>query len=177
MYKNNNKWSNCSVSYNQTEVAEELPQQEVWQEQSSELNQTEVQQELNYTDFSEVGEDLPQQEVWQEQSSELNQTEVQQELNYTDFSEPESIDLHQPEAEQQLEIARQAPSYSVAQLMGCVQSQDKETRKFAASALGQMAAANACRSESQRAIETLGKLARRCSPGGARSCCGSTSND
>jgi HEAT repeat protein len=44
--------------------------------------------------------------------------------------------------------------------MGCVQSQDKETRKFAASALGQMAAANALRSEAQRAIETLGKLAQ-----------------
>ncbi len=113
--------------------------------------------QLNSTEF---GQDLPQQEVWEEQSSELNQTEVEQELNYTDFSEPQSIDLPQPEVEQQLPIARPAPSYSVAQLMGSVQSQDKETRKFAASALGQMAAANALRSEGQRTIETLGKLAQ-----------------
>ncbi|MEG5058914.1 HEAT repeat domain-containing protein, partial [Microcoleus sp. A2-D2] len=48
----------------------------------------------------------------------------------------------------------------VAQLMGCVQSQDTETRKFAASALGNMGAANALRADGQRAIETLGKLAQ-----------------
>jgi chromosome segregation ATPase len=125
-----------------------LEQQEVPNQQFSQLNST------------EFGEVLPQQEVWQEQSSELNQTAVQLELNYTDFSQPPSINLPQPEAKQQLLIARQAPSYSVAQLMGCVQSQDKETRKFAASALGQMAAANALRAEGQRAIETLGKLAQ-----------------
>ncbi len=125
-----------------------VQEQEVPEQQFSQLNST------------EFGEDLPQQEVWQEQSSELNQTAVQLELNYTDFSQPQSINLPQPEAKQQLPIARQAPSYSVAQLMGCVQSQDKETRKFAASALGQMAAANALRAEAQRAIETLGKLAQ-----------------
>lgn len=132
----------------QEQYESNLQQQEVPEQQFSQLNST------------EFGEGLPQQEVWQEQSSELNQTTVQLELNYTDFSQPQSINLPQPEAKQQLPIARQAPSYSVAQLMGCVQSQDKETRKFAASALGQMAAANALRSEGQRAIETLGKLAQ-----------------
>ena len=69
-----------------------------------------------------------------------------------------------PQVEQQLPITRQAPSYSLPQLMGCVQSQDKETRKFAASALGKMAAANALRAEGQRAIETLGKLAQDIHP-------------
>ncbi|MBD0306605.1 MAG: HEAT repeat domain-containing protein [Microcoleus sp. T1-bin1] len=130
----------------QEQYESNLQQQEVPKQQFSQLNST------------EFGEGLPQQEVWQEQSSELNQTAVQLELNYTGFSQPQSINLPQPEAKQRLPIARQAPSYSVAQLMGCVQSQDKETRKFAASALGQMAAANALRSEGQRAIEALGKL-------------------
>jgi len=127
-------------------------QQEVPEQQFSQLNST------------EFGEYLPQQEVWQEQSSELNQTEVEEELNYTDFSEPQPIELHQPPVEQQLPITRQAPSYSLPQLMGCVQSQDKETRKFAASALGKIAAANALRAEGQRAIETLGKLAQDIHP-------------
>jgi HEAT repeat protein len=132
----------------QEQYESNLQQQEVPEQQFSQLNST------------EFGEGLAQQEVGQEQSSELNETAVQLELNYTDFSQPQSINLPQPEAKQQLPIARQAPSYSVAQLMGCVQSQDKETRKFAASALGQMAAANALRAEGQRAIETLGKLAQ-----------------
>ena len=132
----------------QEQYESNLQQQEVPNQQFSQLNST------------EFGEGLPQQQVWQEQSSELNQTAVQLELNYTGLSQPQSINLPQPKAEQQLPIARQAPSYSVAQVMGCVQSQDKETRKFAASALGQMAAANALRSEGQRAIETLGKLAQ-----------------
>ncbi|WP_445176839.1 HEAT repeat domain-containing protein [Microcoleus sp.] len=132
----------------QEQYESNLQQQEVPEQQFSQLNST------------EFGKDLPQQEVWQEQSSELNQAAVQLELNYTDFSQPQSLNLPQPEAKQQLPIARQAPSYSVGQLMGCVQSQDKETRKFAASALGQMAAANALRSEGQRAIESLGKLAQ-----------------
>lgn len=132
----------------QEQYESNLQQQEVPKQQFSQLNSTEFE------------EGLPQQEVWQEQSSELNQTAVQLELNYPDFSQPQSINLPQPEAKQQLPIARQAPSYSVAQLMGCVQSQDKETRKFAASALGQMAAANALRAEGQRVIETLGKLAQ-----------------
>ena len=132
----------------QEQYESNLQQQEVPEQQFSQLNST------------EFGEGLPQREVWQEQSSELNQAAVQLELNYTDFSQPQSINLPQPKAAQQLPIARQAPSYSVGQLMGCVQSQDKETRKFAASALGQMAAANALRSEGQRAIESLGKLAQ-----------------
>ncbi|MEG4623483.1 HEAT repeat domain-containing protein [Microcoleus sp. w1-18aA5] len=127
-------------------------QQEVPEQQFSQLNST------------EFSEGLSQEEVWQELSSELNQTEVEEELNYTDLSEPQPIDLHQPEVEQQLPIARQAPIYSLPQLMGCVQSEDKETRKFAASALGKMAAANALRSEGQRAIETLGKLAQDLHP-------------
>jgi hypothetical protein len=132
----------------QEQYESNLQQEEVPEQQFSQLNST------------EFGEGLPQQEVWQEESSELNQAAVQLELNYPDFSQPQSINLPQPEAKQQLPIARQAPSYSVAQLMGCVQSQDKETRKLAASALGQMAAANALRAEGQRAIETLGKLAQ-----------------
>jgi chromosome segregation ATPase len=133
----------------QKQYESQVQQQEISEQQFSQLNQT------------EVGENLQQQEVWQEQSSELNQTEVEQELNYTDFSEPESIDLHQPEVGQDIQVFRQAPSYSsVAQLMGCVQSQDTETRKFAASALGNMGAANALRTDGQRAIETLGKLAQ-----------------
>lgn len=127
-------------------------QQEVPEQQFSQLNST------------EFAEGVSQEEVWQELSSELNQTEVEEELNYTGFSEPQPIDLHQPEVEQQLPITRQAPSYSLPQLMGCVQSEDKETRKFAASALGKMAAANALRSEGQRAIETLGKLAQDIHP-------------
>ncbi|MEG4420048.1 HEAT repeat domain-containing protein [Microcoleus sp. LAD1_D5] len=127
-------------------------EQEVPEQQFSQLNST------------EFAEGLSQEEVLQQLSSELNQTEVEEELNYTDFSEPQPIDLHPPEVEQQLPIARQAPSYSLPQLMGCVQSQDKETRKFAASALGKMAAANALRSEGQRAIETLGKLAHDIHP-------------
>ncbi|MBE9185358.1 HEAT repeat domain-containing protein [Microcoleus sp. LEGE 07076] len=132
----------------QQQYENNVQQQEVPPQQSSELNQT------------EVGEYLPQPEVWQEQSSELNQTEVEQDLNNTDFLEPQSIDLErQAEVEQQPQTARQSPTYSVAQLMGFVQSQDTETRKFAASALGQMAAANALRTDTQRAIETLGKLA------------------
>lgn len=136
----------------QEQYESNVQQQEVSEPQFSQLNST------------EFGEYLPQEEVWQEQSSELNQTEVQEELNYTDFSEPQPIDLHQPEVEQQLSITRQAPSYSLPQLMGCVQSQDKETRKFAASALGKIAAANALRAEGQRAIETLGKLAQDIHP-------------
>ncbi|MEG4841173.1 MULTISPECIES: HEAT repeat domain-containing protein [unclassified Microcoleus] len=135
----------------QEQYESNVQQQEVPDQQFSQLNST------------EFPEGFSQEEVWQELSTELNQTEVE-ELNYTDFSEPQSIDLHQPEVEQQLPIARQAPSYSLPQLMGCVQSQDKETRKFAASALGKMAAANALRSEGQRAIETLGKLAQDIHP-------------
>ncbi|MEG4506508.1 HEAT repeat domain-containing protein [Microcoleus sp. F6_B4] len=136
----------------QEQYESNVPQQEVPEQQFSQLNSP------------EFGEYLPQQEVWQEQSSELNQTEVEEELNYTDFSEPQPSDLHQPPVEQQLPITRQAPNYSLPQLMGCVQSQEKETRKFAASALGKMAAANALRSEGQRAIETLGKLAQDIHP-------------
>jgi HEAT repeats len=139
-------------------------QQEIPQQQFSQLNPT------------EFSSDLPQQEVWQEEPSsefnqpefnqpEFNQPEVEQELNYTGFSEPESIDLEQPEIGQTLESPRQTPNYSsVAQLMGCVQSQDTETRKFAASALGKMGAANALRTDGQRAIETLGKLAQDFNP-------------
>jgi chromosome segregation ATPase len=106
----------------------------------SQVQQQEIsEQQFSQLNQTEVGENLQQQEVWQEQSSELNQTEVEQELK----------------------VFRQAPSYSsVAQLMGCVQSQDTETRKFAASALGNMGAANALRTDGQRAIETLGKLAQ-----------------
>ena len=136
----------------QEQYESNVQQQEVPEDQFSQLNPT------------EFGEYLPQEEVWQDQSSELNQTEVQEELNYTDFSEPQPIDLHQPAVEPQLPITRQATSYSLPQLMGCVQSQDKETRKFAASALGKMAAANALRAEGQRAIETLGKLAQDIHP-------------
>lgn len=136
----------------QEQYESNVQQQEVPEQQFSQLNPT------------EFGEYLPQEEVWEEQSSELNQTEVQEELNYTDFSEPQPIDLHQPAVEPQLPITRQAPSYSLPQLMGCVQSQDKETRKFAASALGKMGAANALRAEGQRAIETLGKLAQDIHP-------------
>jgi HEAT repeats len=130
--------------FHPTEFTSDLPQSEVWQQPSSELNQP---------------------EVWQEVSSELNQPEFEQELNYTGFSEPESINSEQPEIGQTLESPRQTPNYSsVAQLMGCVQSQDTETRKFAASALGKMGAANALRTDGQRAIETLGKLAQDFDP-------------
>lgn len=48
--------------------------------------------------------------------------------------------------------------------MGCVQSQETETRKLAASALGKIAAANPLRIDGQRAIETLGKLAQDLQP-------------
>ncbi|MEG3971014.1 HEAT repeat domain-containing protein [Microcoleus sp. T2B6] len=136
----------------QEQYESNVQQQEVPDQQFSQLNST------------EFAEGLSQEEVWQELSSELNQTEVEEELNYTDFSVPQPIDLPQPEVEQQLPITRQTPSYSLPQLMGCVQSQDKETRKFAASALGKMAAANALRAEGQRAIETLGKLAQDIHP-------------
>ncbi|MEG4571838.1 HEAT repeat domain-containing protein [Microcoleus sp. N3A4] len=135
----------------QEQYESNVQQEEVSQQQFSQLNST------------EFGEDLPPQAVWQEQSSELNQTEFEEELNYTEFSEPQSIE-HQPQVEQQVPIARQAPSYSVAQLMGCVQSQDTETRKFGASALGKMAATNPLRAEGQRVIETLGKLAQDVHP-------------
>ncbi|MEG4233014.1 HEAT repeat domain-containing protein [Microcoleus sp. Pol11C3] len=141
-----------TISSLQEQYESNVQQQEVPDQQFTQLNST------------EFAEGLSQEEVWQEGSSELNQTEVEEELNYTDFSEPQPIDLHQPEVEQQLPIARQVPSYSLPQLMGCVQSQDKETRKFAASALGKMAAANALRAEGQRAIETLGKLAQDIHP-------------
>ncbi|MEG4274200.1 MULTISPECIES: HEAT repeat domain-containing protein [unclassified Microcoleus] len=136
----------------QEQYESNVQQQEVPEQQFSQLNST------------EFAEGLSQEEVWQELSTGLDQTEVEEELNYTDFSEPQPIDLNQPEVEQQLPIARQAPNYSLPQLMGSVQSQDKETRKFAASALGKMAAANALRSEGQRAIETLGKLAQDIHP-------------
>ncbi|MBE9093566.1 HEAT repeat domain-containing protein [Tychonema sp. LEGE 07203] len=137
----------------QQQYENNLQQQEVPPPQLGELNQT------------EVGEYLPQPEVWQEQSSELNQTAVEQDLNYTDYSEPQSIDLEQQaEVEQQPQTARQSATHSVAQLMGLVQSQDTETRKFAASAFGQMAAANALRTDTQRVIETLGKLAEDFQP-------------
>src|SRR5919199_1916098 len=127
---------------------------------NEQLKAHEAQMQATIRSLQEQYESNLQQQVPEQQLSQLNQTAVQLELNYTDFSQPQSINLPQPEAQQQLPIARQAPSYSVAQLMGCVQSQDKETRKFAASALGQMAAANALRAEGQRAIETLGKLAQ-----------------
>jgi|GEM_PF-819179 len=137
----------------QQQYENNIQQQEVPDQQFGQLNQT------------EVGEYLPEPEVGQEQSSELSQTEVQQELSDTDFSEPESIDSYQQtEVEQQPEIARQLATYSVAQLMGCVQSQDSETRKFAASALGNLAAANALRDDSERVIETLGQLLRDLQP-------------
>ncbi|MEG4066041.1 HEAT repeat domain-containing protein [Microcoleus sp. Pol11C2] len=136
----------------QEQYESNVQQQEVPDQQFSQLNST------------EFADGISQEEVWQELSSELNKTEVEEELSYTGFSEPQPIDLHQPAVEPQLPIARQASSYSLPQLMGCVQSQDKETRKFAASALGKMAAANALRSEGQRAIETLGKLAQDIHP-------------
>lgn len=136
----------------QDQYQSNVQQQEVPEPQFSQLNQTEFH------------EDLPQQQVWQEQSSESNQTEVEQELNYTEFSEPQSIDLPQPEVEQPPQISRQSPTYSLAQLMGCVQNQDIETRKFAASGLGKIAAANPLRIDGQRAIEALGKLAQDLQP-------------
>ncbi len=135
-----------------------------------------VQQEIPEQQFSQLNpteftSDLPQQEVWQEEPSsefnqpEFNQPEVEQELNYTGFSQPESLGLEQLEIRQTIESPRQTPNYSsVAQLMGCVQSPDTETRKFAASALGKMGAANALRTDGQRAIETLGKLAQDFNP-------------
>ncbi|WP_293155358.1 MULTISPECIES: HEAT repeat domain-containing protein [unclassified Microcoleus] len=148
----------------QEQYESNVQQQEIPEQQFSQLNPT------------EFTSDLPQQEVWQEDpynqfnqpefnQPEFNQPEVEQELNYTGFSEPQSIDLEQLEIRQTLESPRQTPNYSsVAQLMGCVQSQDTETRKFAASALGKMGAANALRTDGQRAIETLGKLAQDFNP-------------
>jgi len=134
------------------------------QQYQSNLQQQVPEQQFSLSTETEIGGELPQQEVWPEQSTELNQTQVEQELNYTDFSEPESIDLHQPEVAQPLQVARHLPTYSLAQLMGCVQSQETETRQFAASALGKIAAANALRIDGQRAIEALGKLAQDLQP-------------
>jgi HEAT repeats len=135
------------------------------QQYESNVQQQEVpEQQLSQLHETELGQDL-EQPVWEEQSSELNQTEVEQDLNYTEFSEPEAIDLQQKsEVEEQPQVSRQVPNYSLAELMRSVQGQDTETRKFAASALGKFAAANAQRAEGQRAIETLGKLAEDSQP-------------
>ncbi len=159
--------SQLQAANEQLQAHEAQMQATIWslqQQYQSNLQQQVPQQQFSLSTETEIGGELPQQEVWQEQSSELNQIQVEQELNYTDFSEPESIDLHQPKVAQPLQVARNLPTYSLAQLMGCVQSQETETRQFAASALGKIAAANALKIDGQRAIEALGKLAQDLQP-------------
>lgn len=98
---------------------------------------------------------LNQTEVLHQQSIQLNPTELPQqqstELNPTGFTAP-------------AQVIRQAANYSLAELMVSVQSQDAESRKLAASALGKIAAANPLRIDGQRAVETLGKLAQDHAP-------------
>ncbi|MGB8688551.1 MAG: HEAT repeat domain-containing protein [Microcoleus sp.] len=133
-----------------------LKEKEILQPQSSQLTN-----QLNPTEF---GEPFNETEFLPTQSIQLDPTEFEEQFNETEVLPPESIQLNQTEVGEQHQIARQAPSYSVAQLMGCVQSRDTEVRNSAAFALGRMAAANALRSDSQRVVETLGKLAQDYAP-------------
>ncbi|NJK65464.1 MAG: PBS lyase [Microcoleus sp. SU_5_3] len=130
---------------NQIEVAERLEPTDVPQQLSIPFHETEVAEQLEPTDVS------------QQQSFQFYETEVAEQLEPTDVSQ-QAIQFARTDVAEPPQITRQALNYSVAQLMGCVQSQDAEARKLAAFGLGRMAAANALRSDSQRAIETLGKL-------------------
>ena len=151
-----------------------LTEQETSQPYSNQLNPTEFGEQLNQTEFTpiqsfplnqtEVAETFDEPEFQFSDSIALNRTEFEEPFDETEPLPQESFEQRQTQVTEQSQIARQVSSYSVAQLMGCVQSQDIEVRKSAAFALGRMGAANALRSDGQRAIETLGKLAQDIQP-------------
>ena len=144
-----------------------LKEQEV-SPQFSQLNQIEVAERLEPTDvpqqlsipFHETGiaEQLEPTDVPQQQSFQFHETGFEEQLEPIDVPQQQSFQFSETDVVEPPQIARQAPNYSVVQLMGGVQSQDAEARKLAVFGLGKMAAANALRSDGQRAIETLGKL-------------------
>ncbi len=144
--------SQLTNQLNPTEFGEQFQETEYTPTQSFPLNQTQFAEPFDEPEFH-----LPE-------SIALDSTEFEEPFDETESLPPESLEQNQTELAPQSQIARQVSSYSVAQLMGCVQSQDTEVRKSAASALGRMAAANALRSDGQRAIETLGKLAQDIQP-------------
>ena len=152
---------------NQIEVAERLEPTDVPQQLSIPFHETGIAEQLEPTDvpqqqsfqFHETGfeEQLEPIDVPQQQSFQFSETEVEEQLEPTEVSQ-QSFEFSETDVAEPPQIARQAPNYSVVQLMGGVQSQDAEARKLAVFGLGKMAAANALRSDGQRAIETLGKL-------------------
>ncbi|MCU0541790.1 MAG: HEAT repeat domain-containing protein [Oscillatoriaceae cyanobacterium Prado104] len=108
---------------------------------------------------TEVGETLEDNEIALPQSMQFYETEVAEPLEPDEVPQPQPTQFDRPAGIQLPQISTPTPRYySVAQLMGCVQSRNPDDRKFAAVSLGRMAAANALRSDGQRAIETLGKL-------------------
>lgn len=155
-----------------------LKQQEISQPQPTEftnqLNPTEFGEQFNETEFpatqsfplnqTEVAEQFYEPEFESQESIALNPAEFEEPFDETEVLPPPSFEINQTAVAQQPQISRQISNYSVAELMGCVQSQDAEVRKSAAFSLGRMAAANALRSDSQRVIETLGKLAQDVRP-------------
>ncbi|PSB29194.1 PBS lyase [filamentous cyanobacterium Phorm 46] len=162
--------------YENREIEMQLTVESLQEQYESQLRAAHEQLEAHEAQMQATIESL--QEQYESQSTEkatsqpyssqltnqLNPTEVGEQFNETEFTPTQSFELNQTEVTQQSQVARQVSSYSLAQLMGCVQSQDTETRKFAASALGKMGAANPLRIDGQRAIETLGKLAQDVQP-------------
>jgi HEAT repeats len=158
-----------SIPFSETEFSEELEPIEYTPPQSMQFQETEDAESLADNEIAlpqsmqfqetEDAEPLADNEIVLPQSMQFYETEVAEPLTENEVPQQQSTQFDRPAPVQLPPIARQTSSYSsVVQLMGCVQSQNADDRKFAAVSLGRMAAANALRSDGQRAVETLGKL-------------------
>ncbi|NJS41786.1 HEAT repeat domain-containing protein [Candidatus Gracilibacteria bacterium] len=158
-----------SIPFSETEISEQLEPIEYTPPQSMQFQETEDAEPLADNEIAlpqsmqfyetEDAEPLADNEIALPQSMQFYETEVAEPLTENEVPQQQSTQFDRPAPVQLPPTARQPSSYySVAQLMGCVQSQNADDRKFAAVSLGRMAAANALRSDGQRAIETLGKL-------------------
>ncbi|MGL5061913.1 MAG: HEAT repeat domain-containing protein [Microcoleus sp.] len=160
-----------SMQFQETEIAETLEPIEYNPPQSMQFQETEIAETLEPIEYrppqsiqfqeaeiAEIAETFGEDEISLPQSIQFHETEGAEPLETNEVL-PQPTQFDRPTGLQLPQIAKPAPNYySVAQLMSCVQSQNADDRKFAAVSLGRMAAANALRSDGQRAIETLGKL-------------------
>lgn len=141
-------------------------------ETAEEYQNREVEMQLNLKSLQEqyesqlqaVNEQLQAHETQMQTTIKSLQEQYESKLKQTEVPQQQSTELNPTEFTEPAQIVRQAPSYSLAELIGLVQSQDVEARKLAASALGKIAAANPLRIDGQRAVETLGKLAQDYAP-------------
>lgn len=158
-----------SMQFQETEVADTVEPIEYTPPQSMQFQEPDVSANVEPIEYTppqsmrfqetEVGETLEDNEVALPQSIQFYETEVAEPLAENEIPQQQPTQFDRPAGVQLPQVSQPTPSYySVAQLMGCVQSRNADDRKFAAVSLGRMAAANALRSDGQRAIETLGKL-------------------